>query len=49
MAVFVVGLGDVRRSWKIRGSNKVKAQLFIAHLREVFGSPPYWDSSPRST
>lgn len=23
-------------------SNTVKAQLLIAHLREVFGSPPYW-------
>ena len=25
-------------------SHAHKAQLFIAHLREVFGEPPYWDS-----
>jgi DNA-binding transcriptional LysR family regulator len=24
-------------------SHAAKAQLFIAHLREVFGEPPYWD------
>jgi DNA-binding transcriptional LysR family regulator len=30
-------------------SNKIKSQLFIAHLREVFGSPPYWhDATPRA-
>lgn len=26
-------------------SHATKAQLFIAHLREDFGSPPYWDSA----
>jgi DNA-binding transcriptional LysR family regulator len=24
-------------------SHAAKAQLFIAHLREAFGEPPYWD------
>lgn len=28
--------------WMPGRSNKIKARLFIAHLREVFGSPPYW-------
>ncbi len=28
-------------------SNTMKSQLFITHLREVFGSPPYWDRSFR--
>ena len=31
-------------------SNAVKSQLFINHLREVFGTPPYWGmaQSPQS-
>jgi hypothetical protein len=24
-------------------SHPVKAKLFIEHLREYFGAPPYWD------
>ena len=28
-------------------SNTMKSQLFITHLREAFGSPPYWHRSSR--
>lgn len=29
-------------------SHTVKAQLFIAHLRKAFGTPPYWDRALRT-
>jgi hypothetical protein len=28
-------------------SHTVKAPLFIAHLKNCFGDPPYWDTCPR--